>query len=94
MFLEEIRLRETIKVEALFITQFSLGKALKGSGWNQIPSKDNYSQYIETLLKVRDHLRSIDRFRETELYDLEMSLFANAEKLAAEAMEKAETRDG
>lgn len=69
-------------------------KALKDSGWNQIPSKDNYNQYIKTLLKVRDHLRSIDRFRETELYDLEMSLFANAEKLATEAMEKAETRDG
>lgn len=69
-------------------------KALKGSGWRQIPSKDNYNEYIETLSTVRDRLQSIDRFRETELYDLEMSLFANAEKLATEAMENAATRDG
>lgn len=69
-------------------------KALKESGWDQISSKDNYKQYIATLLMVRDHLHSTDRFRETELYDLEMSLFANAEKLATEAMEKAATLDG
>lgn len=61
----------------------------KKNGWEKLPFKENYSKYIYILHSLEKKLRK-SGLRDFPLYDLEMSLFANAEDLAKMAICKAE----
>lgn len=52
-------------------------------GWTRIPRDDTYAAYLSLLKQCLKSLPTC------ELYDLEMALFANAEKLCEEAAKKA-----
>lgn len=51
-------------------------RALLQSGWSPVAAKDCYTFYLNTLKQVRFELET------AKLYELEMSLFADAEELA------------
>lgn len=51
-------------------------RALLKSGWSAIPTDDCYTFYLNILKQVKSELNT------AKLYELEMSLFADAEKLA------------
>jgi len=51
-------------------------RALLQSGWNAVAANDCYNFYLNTLKQVKSELVA------AKLYELEMSLFADAEKLA------------
>lgn len=61
-------------------------EALEVAGWIEIPDQNNYMEYISTLRNIEKHLRGKPSFNHFRLYDLEMSLFANATKLAEKAI--------
>jgi hypothetical protein len=56
-------------------------ESLVRAGWKRVNRDETYKVYIDTLNKCLHH------FRDYSLYDLEMVLFANAEKECIKAME-------
>ncbi|MXO64900.1 hypothetical protein [Altericroceibacterium endophyticum] len=65
-------------------------RALKHVGWTRLRPNANYQTYLDTLNRVANQLWQQTQFQDLLLCDLEMSLFANAERLALRAMNLAE----
>lgn len=84
---------ENKKCLDLFIAdeRFSKRTLQKERGWQKIPRMKTYRVYMETLRGLQLEFRQSQKFRDIEIYDLEMSLFANAECLAKQAIQKAES---
>jgi hypothetical protein len=66
----------------VYMSPFRIEK-LVSSGWQRIKRNDTYQTYLALLRRC--HLE----FREHELHDLEMALFANAEAECRKAMNAA-----
>lgn len=58
-------------------------KSLKAKAWRTLPNDNTYHEYLATLQDIQAALPT------HHLYEFEMSLFANAEKLATKAIKKA-----
>jgi hypothetical protein len=61
---------------------FKIKNLTTNSGWQKLPKNETYSLYLETLNKC------LESFKDYQLYDLEMTLFSNAENECKKALAK------
>lgn len=57
-------------------------------GWLQLTNENTYSCYLKFLRSLLNQLKSDTRFSDMKIYDLEMTLFWNAEQLTKSAIER------
>ncbi|MBC3767094.1 hypothetical protein [Neptunicella marina] len=72
----------TKRIGFVYTDTFKINNLVK-AGWQRIARDDTYRSYMQLLNDCLQY------FPDYKLYDLEMALFANAERLALEAMKRA-----